>query len=163
MEVVIEPTALWLSGDAWRDLAPALNGLDAVTVISRSGTARFLDLAGGRHNRLSLEGGHVMWLDSRWRPLDSGSGPGGWGLAITPCGLNVLGGFDGAMGTPLWAVLEGLWSAAPAVGGTADWTTTALGCEILDAIIAGERPWYGPGHPDEACGAAYCQKARAGR
>jgi hypothetical protein len=163
VDVVIEPTVLWRSGDAWRDLGPALDGVDAVTVISRSGTARFLDLAGGRHNRLSLEGGHVMWLDSQWRPLDSGSGPGGWGLAITPCGLNVLGGFDWAMGTPLWAVLDGLWSAAPAIGGIAEWTATALGREILDAIVAGERPVYGPGHPDDACGAAYCEKARASR
>lgn len=160
METVIDPTVLWRSGDPWRDLGQDLDGVDAVTVISRSGTARFLDLAAGRHNRLGLEGGHAMWLDSQWRPLDFGPGPGGWAIAITPCGLNVLGGFDWAMGTSLWAVLEGLWSAAPAIDGTADWTTTALGREILDAIVAGQPPTYGPGHPDEACGAAYCRHGR---
>lgn len=154
-----EPSVIWRSGDPWRDLADDLDGRAGVTVISRSGTARFLDLAGGRHNRLPLEDGRPMWLDTQWRPLEVGSGPGGWETTITPCGPNIVGVLDWAASTPLWAVLDGLWSAAPDIGGTTDWTDTSLGAEIVDTIGRGELPDSGPGHPTEPCGALLCIRA----
>jgi hypothetical protein len=156
-----EPTVLWRSGDPWRDLVADLAELHAVTVISRSGAARFLDLVGGRHNRLALEGGHVMWCDTHWRPLEPAPGPAGWALSITPCGLNLLGVLDWAAGTPLWAVLEGLWTAAPTIGGHADWTSTAIGTEIVASIAQGDQPTSGGGRPGGPCGALYCQHGRS--
>lgn len=93
-------------------------------------------------------------------PFETGSGPNGWAFAATPCGVSLLGALDWAMGTPVWAVLEGLCSTAPAVGGSIEWTATAIGRDILDRVLAGERPTYGPGHSESGCGALHCRHGR---
>lgn len=64
-----------------------------------------------------------MRFDGLWRPLES--------FTLSPCGLQVIGAFDWAVGTKVWIVVEGLHE---------QWTTTSWGREIVDAIVTGQQP-----------------------
>lgn len=101
-----------------------------VTVVSRSGNTRLLDFANGRQNRLPIEGGSVMALDGEWRPLHH--------ARVSPCGVELRGEIDWAMGTQLWLVLAGL---------VIDWHVTAIGQSVIDAIADGRRPETTRSHP----------------
>ncbi len=131
-------TAIWRSGDPFRNLTSDALSADAVTVISRSGAARLLDIEHHRHDRIPFEGGRRMMFDGTWRPLRS--------VRLTPCGLDVDGYEDWARGTPLWAAVTGLHP---------QWTTTSWGRPIVDAIPTGQSPVVSD-HPDEHCGALHC-------
>lgn len=123
-----EPRVVWRSGQSWRNLTEDVRDL-AVTVVSRSGAVRLLDLRASLHDRRPLEGGHQMLLDGVSRPLES--------FTLTPCGLQVIDSVDWAVGTRVWIVVEGLHE---------QWATTRWGREIVDAIVTGRQP-QAPDHP----------------
>jgi hypothetical protein len=133
------PRVLWRSGDDWRNMTDEVRAVDAVTIVSRSGAARFLDLERRRHDRRPLEGGDRMCFDGVWRPLE--------GINVTPCGTDVFGALDWAKGTPIWIVVTDIHP---------DWPTLEWGRPIVDAIIAGKHP-SAPGHPRWRCGALHCR------
>ena len=133
-----EPVVIWQDGDEWRDLVPDVRAAGAVTTVSRRGTARYVDVTLGRQVRVPHPDGHMMGHDRMWVPL------GYWEL--TPCGLVLEHADHWARGSPLRLVLAGLvW----------DWPSSAAGVAVWDAVRAGREP-VAPGHPDQACGAAYC-------
>ena len=133
-----EPEVIWRDGDQWRDLAGDVKAAGAATVVSLRATTRLVDVVGEHQLRVPSSTGHVMDLDGQWTSL------GDWSL--TPCGLVIDAAEHWAAGTPLRLVLAGL---AP------DWSSTEVGQAVLDALLAGKEP-VAPGHPEGACGAAYC-------
>jgi hypothetical protein len=135
----VSPRVLWRSGDDWRNLTDEVRASHAVTIVSRSGAARFLDLERRLHDRRPLEGGHRMRFDATWRPLEA--------FKVTLCGTNVFGAADWAKGTPIWIAITGIHP---------HWTTLDWGRPIVDAIIAGKHP-SAAGHPRWRCGAPYCR------
>lgn len=137
-----EPTVIWAEGDPWRPLTEEARTAGEITVISLHGTARLLDLdpADPRHRRVPFEGGHVMAGDGDWRPLEA--------IRLTPCGLTLtMPHGRWAAGTPVRLVLAGLHPR---------WSTTGIGVVTVDRVLSHTRLQV-PGHPDQACGAAYCQ------
>lgn len=131
---------MWRLGDAWRDLAPEVEAADGpVTVVSASGTARILS-ATGWQVRVPLEGGHVMARDLVRHPLARL-------VCATPCGVHTtdyIGGWHQT--TPLVLVLAGEHPR---------WLLTDVGRRVFPAVRSKRRP--APGHPEQPCGAAYCQ------
>lgn len=122
----------------WADLTATVLERAAVTVVSESGTARLLDIANKRHDRVPLAS-RPLPLDGAWRPLRK--------IRVSPCGASILGTVDWAMGTHIWLVLDGL---------VPGWATTPVGIKVVAAIGRGEAPDVANGHPPERCHAAYC-------
>jgi hypothetical protein len=132
---------IWRSGEPWRDLTDDVAQIGVVTVVSRSGTTRILDVKHGRQVRLAMLQAHRWPSDGEWSEL------GRWRL--TPCGLVMIGPESWALGTPLWFVAEGECT---------NWYDTPLGAEVVVAIGSQAAP-FAPGHPPQRCPAVYCPRA----
>lgn len=80
-----EPEVLWRLGDRWRRLEEDIEAFEeTVTVVTENGTAQVMSLVDGWQQRVPLEGGHVMKLDFRVRPLAM--------LSATSCGVSTIDG-----------------------------------------------------------------------
>jgi hypothetical protein len=131
---------LWTDGDPWRVLTGEALAVGAVTVISKHGTARFIDFDRRRHVREPLEGGKSLVGDRAWLPFD-------W-VEITPCGVVLAR--PQFWGTRLRLVFGGIVD---------EWMSTGPGRAAVTAAVRREEP-TSPGHPAELCGAYYCTMRR---
>jgi hypothetical protein len=135
----LDQVVIWQLGQEWRDLRAEVLGLgDAVTVVSRHGTARVLSPEGWQL-RVPLEGGHRMHLDDARQPLATID-------VATPCGVHTTDG-------------QGRWHATTRLilvlrGAHPDWLRPGIGRDLLEASLRGD--WEAPGHPTQPCGAVYC-------
>lgn len=142
MSLPAEADVVWGDGDRWRILNAELAAGGAATIISETGTARFIDFDRRRHIREPLEGGNAIFGDWSWMPFAQ--------VAVTPCGIVLDHPEFWARSTRLRLVFAGFVD---------EWMTTPAGREAVRAAVR-RIPPTSPGHPVEPCGARYCPRRR---